>query len=341
MTNRFIPFLLLFWCFFLPLFSEEKPVIDVIYTWVDGSDTAWQESRSAWFHTMNPDAPPTQDAQAARRFRDREELRYSLRSLQAYAPFVRHIYVVTCGQKPKWLKAHSKISIVAHKDIFRKEADLPTFNSMAIEANLHHIQGLSEYYLYFNDDVFLTRPMTESDFFTKEGKARIFLSKHPLENGPPLPSDNGFYAANKNTADLLRLVFGSEKRFLQAHTPFPGKVSISTRAERMFPNVFQQVSSHRFRSQNDFTITNGIIPYVAVESGLGEASSADSHTWNFGEDSEKDGKVAQHILASPPQFLCIQDALKEDKGAEKAARFLKQFLQSLFPHPAPWEEEEK
>ncbi len=195
MENRFFSFVLLLCCFAFSLFSEEKPVIDVIYTWVDGSDSEWQKSRAEWFHTMNPEAPPTQDAQAARRFRDREELRYSLRALQAYAPFVRHIYIVTCEQKPKWLKDHPKISIVSHKDIFRKSSDLPTFNSMAIEANLHHIPGLSEYYLYFNDDVFLMRPMKESDFFTEEGKVRIFLSKHPLENGPPLPNDNGFYAA--------------------------------------------------------------------------------------------------------------------------------------------------
>jgi hypothetical protein len=32
---------------------------------------------------------------------------------------------------------------------------LPTFSSPAIEANLHRIAGLSEHFLYFNDDVFL------------------------------------------------------------------------------------------------------------------------------------------------------------------------------------------
>ena len=164
-----------------PLFSEEKRTIDVIYTWVDGADEGWQKTRSEWMKKMNPDAPTTHDAQASRRFRDREELKFSLRALHKYAPFVRHIYIVTCGQRPKWLKNHSKISIIHHTDIFKDGSHLPTFNSMAIESNLHHIKGLSEQYLYFNDDVFLTKPASVNDFFTREGKVRLFLSKHHFE----------------------------------------------------------------------------------------------------------------------------------------------------------------
>jgi hypothetical protein len=332
--------LICFFCLMNFLFSEEKP-IDVVYTWVDGSDAAWQKTRAEWFHKMNPDAPSTIDAQAARRFRDREELRYSLRALNTYAPFVRHIYIVTCGQRPKWLKKHPKITIVSHKDIFKDTSHLPTFNSMAIESNLHHIQGLSERYIYFNDDVFLARPAKVSDFFSKEGKVHVFLSEHPFQKGPPLPEDNGYYAASKNTADLLAASFGNEERFLHAHTPFPSRVSVATHAEALFPEVFQLVSSHRFRSPCDFTITNGIIPYVALYRDEGQMAPFETHTWSFGEDAQKDAKVAKEIIQHPPQFVCIQDSLKEDKGAEKAALFLKEFFSSWLPDPAPWEEIQK
>ena len=60
-----------------------------------------------------------------------------------YAPWIRNIFIVTNGQKPSWAKLdHPKIFIVSHAEIFQKETDLPTFNSMAIEVHLHKIAGL-------------------------------------------------------------------------------------------------------------------------------------------------------------------------------------------------------
>ena len=60
-----------------------------------------------------------------------------------YAPWIRKIFIITNGQKPSWIKLdHPKISIVPHAEIFQKESDLPTFNSMAIEVHLHRINGL-------------------------------------------------------------------------------------------------------------------------------------------------------------------------------------------------------
>ncbi|XMA37048.1 hypothetical protein O1157_11655 [Streptomyces albogriseolus] len=79
-----------------------------------------------------------------------------------YAGFVRHVYIVTDGQTPEWLDADAPgITVVDHKDIF-PEGVLPVFNSHAIETRLHHIPGLSDHYLYFNDDVFVGRSVTPS-----------------------------------------------------------------------------------------------------------------------------------------------------------------------------------
>ena len=53
---------------------------------------------------------------AASRFEDNEELRYSLRSLEQYAPWVRHVYIVTNGQIPYWLDMdNNRITLVSHK----------------------------------------------------------------------------------------------------------------------------------------------------------------------------------------------------------------------------------
>jgi len=62
------------------------------------------------------------DSSSASRYRDNQELRYSLRSIWKYAPWVRHIYIVTNGQVPRWLDInHPRLSIVTHADIFQNK----------------------------------------------------------------------------------------------------------------------------------------------------------------------------------------------------------------------------
>ncbi|KAF4147060.1 LNR domain [Phytophthora infestans] len=131
--------------------------IDVVYTWVNGTDPRWKQEKEFWHKhwisslTGQPlpvwgqeaEVKGKDDSNSDNRFRDNEELRYSLRSLEKYAPWVRHIYVVTDGQIPSWLDIESpKISIVKHRDIFANKSHLPVFSSPAIEWNLDNIPGL-------------------------------------------------------------------------------------------------------------------------------------------------------------------------------------------------------
>lgn len=103
--------------------------------------------------------------------------RYSLRSLEKNAPWIRHIFIVTNGQVPTWLDtSNPKVSIVTHKEIFKNPKVLPTFSSPSIEMNLHHIRGLSDYFIYFNDDVFLGSPVTPSDFISLEQGQMLYAS---------------------------------------------------------------------------------------------------------------------------------------------------------------------
>ena len=66
------------------------------------------------------------------RYVDHQELRYSLRSVEAYAPWVNHIYVITDEQKPSWMKSHPKITIIDHSEIV-PSIYRPLFSSIAIE----------------------------------------------------------------------------------------------------------------------------------------------------------------------------------------------------------------
>ena len=117
------------------------------------------------------------DAVATSRFTDSQELRYSLRSLERHAPWVRRVFLVTNGQIPDWLALDSpKLTLVTHDEIFPDLGHLPTFSSPAIEAHLHRISGLSEHFLYFNDDVLLGQPIWPEDFFAPGGGYNVFLA---------------------------------------------------------------------------------------------------------------------------------------------------------------------
>ncbi|GAV00247.1 hypothetical protein RvY_11128-5 [Ramazzottius varieornatus] len=127
------------------------------------------------------DAHPSSSGNEIRlsRFKDNEELRYSLRSLQQYAGWVRRVFIVTNGQIPYWLDlSNPKMRIVSHEEIFRNKSHLPTFSSSAIESHLHHIPGLSDKFLYLNDDVLLTGKVLPEDFFSHSEGYKVHLAWH-------------------------------------------------------------------------------------------------------------------------------------------------------------------
>ncbi len=135
--------------------------IDFVVAWVDGSDPEWQAQRARYHQD-----PGTSDGQAVR-YRDWGTLHYWFRAVEKYAPWVNRVHLITWGPIPDWLNTeHPKLHVVRHEDYIPKEY-LPTFNSHAIELNLHRIPGLADKFVYFNDDFFLTAPVKPTDFFVK------------------------------------------------------------------------------------------------------------------------------------------------------------------------------
>lgn len=134
--------------------------IDFVILWVDGSDRAWREEKKKY-------SPQKDEDIREERYRDWDNLQYWFRGVEKFAPWVRKIHFVTWGHIPSWLNiAHPKINIVKHEDFIPKQY-LPTFSSHPIELNLHRIHGLSEHFVYFNDDMFLLKPVKQTDFFRK------------------------------------------------------------------------------------------------------------------------------------------------------------------------------
>lgn len=136
--------------------------IDVVITWVDGSDPVWLEQKREYDQKING---IDINAKNAARYRDWENLQYVFRGIEKFMPWVNNVFFVTCGHLPKWLNVNcEKLKIVKHSDFIPSQY-LPTFNSNAIELNFHRIDELSENFINFNDDMFVVAPTKPEDFF--------------------------------------------------------------------------------------------------------------------------------------------------------------------------------
>ena len=224
--------------------------IDVVYTWVNGDDPAWRDRMER--HRTGVGSGHTAQSASDARFTDFDELRYSLRSIAAYAPWIRHVWLVTDDQTPSWLRTDCPdLTVVSHRDIWSDTDELPVFNSHAIEANLSRIEGLAEHYIYFNDDVLLGRDISPTQFFSPGGVIRFYPSSAQVGLGPPLPADGAPSFAAKNDRALLREATQSIQTQKLWHTPHAQRRSIATELIERFPDAFAATSRSRFRDPTD------------------------------------------------------------------------------------------
>jgi hypothetical protein len=309
--------------------------IDVVYTWVDGADPEWRTRREAAWAVADAGEHSHLAANPSR-YANRDELRYSLRSLAEYAPWVRRIHVVTDRQIPPWLMPDdSRLRVVDHSEIFAGTDGLPTFNSHAIEARLHLIDGLGEHYLYLNDDMFLGRPSRPEDFFAGNGVARLFPSPKPVPTGPASAADTPVEAAGKNNRELLVAKFGHApaQRFL--HAPYPQLRSVVTEAADAFAADFARTTHSRFRHPTDISVPASLVGNYAYLTGRAVPAAL-----SYGYVDLADPRLARRLRrlrTARPQAFCLNDhgGLGADPAAVNAA--VAAFLSRYFPRPSPFE----
>ena len=136
--------------------------IDIVVAWVDGKDDVWRKEKAKY----QTDGQKAGNGDA--RYRDWDMFQYWFRAIETYAPWVNKVYLLTYGHIPTWLNLdYSKLKVVNHKD-FIPEDYLPTFSSIPIELNMWRIPELSEHFIYFNDDMFLSQPVKPEDFYFKD-----------------------------------------------------------------------------------------------------------------------------------------------------------------------------
>lgn len=310
--------------------------IDVVYTWVDGNDTEWRRRKAETLGSQTLDGVNS-TADSASRYVSRDELKFSLRSLELYAPWVRHIYLVTAGQVPAWLdRDNPRITVVDHREIFTAPEALPVFNSHAIESQLHHIPGLSERYIYMNDDVFFARPVAPSNFFTPGGLSKYFVSEAVVAAGAPTSRDLPVVSAAKNNRALIEGRFGRVVSHKFKHTPHPQRRSVLDEMERELPDLFDEVSRSRIRHPEDYSIASALHHYWAEMTG--RATKAEIH-YEYVDLGRHD--VAPHLAMvcgrRDLDVFCLNDVDLPSHLLDRIDDTVRDFLQHRFPLASSFE----
>jgi len=310
-----------------------KP-IDAVYLWVDGGDPHHQQQRAYWEAS---EQNVHVDCKSPSRFADHGELKYALRSLALYAPWVRNVYIITAGQCPVWLHgAHPNIHLIDHRDIFLDATLLPSFNSTVIELYMDRIPGLSECFLAFNDDFFFGATVEPYDFFTEDGCARVRLTDDLCPLGEPLKDDPAWIAGLKNAHTLLDQCFGREQRFVGTHNVRPMLRSVCEACRQDFAGAYRKASKHRFRSHSDIMLPLLLHTYYALSIGKGELTSIDEYFANgIGPSLENNERHFADIRRQRPTLFCLNDQrIYENPDANVQ---LQQFLEEYFPYPSLFE----
>lgn len=239
--------------------------IDVVYTWVNNQDPDWEQRFEDACNVVSQ-CPLGLYAQDNARFENHNEIFYSLKSVIRFMPWVNMIYIVTDSQIPPGAELSDKIKIIDHRDIINGEY-LPTFNSHVIEAHLHKIPGLSENFIYFNDDVFAARPLDASHFFKSNGISSLFLSDKSLKAMHSQGVTTPTLSASLNVRFLLLRKFNFDIDSTLVHTYIPLKKSMFESAWELYYEEIQSFLKNKFRTDGDINVGTCMVPWLAYING--------------------------------------------------------------------------
>lgn len=298
--------------------------IDIVITWVDGSDPEWLKEKSKFF----PDKKQIGSFED-KRFEDNSLLKYLFRSIEENAPWVNNVFFVTCGHYPEWLNLSCpNLKFVKHSEFIPMEY-LPTFNSNSIILNLHRIPGLSEKFIYFNDDFFLLNKTEPKVFFRKDKPCYMAVEDitvattndvfwHMMMNNVRIINKNFNkkeckkhhyskwinlkYGFKNNFKNISLSKFSKFAGFYDSHLPSP---YLKSTFEEVWEKNFEDLNDtclNKFRTNND--LTEWTMKYWAYAKG----NFAPINTDKLGVYTSEGSKNAAKIIVNKKyKLLCIND----------------------------------
>lgn len=328
--------------------------IDFVVTWVDGSDPKWLQEKNKFSLSAGHGNKGMNSAKA---FRDWGNFKYWFRGVDKFAPWVNRVYLVTYNQIPKWINRNNKkLRIIDHSD-FLKEENLPVFSSHPIEVNLHRIKGLSEHFVYFNDDMYLTSYVQPTDFFNENGEPKYTSSISPIVperygtgnfqindmeiinshfSKKEIMKNGHFFNYHQGIKNLIKTSLYSHSRyicgFFESHLPYPMVKKTMVKVWNEEPEILSKTSSSRFREKDNvnfwlfkyWQIASG--NYAVGDSKLGKLFTLDNagmDLWNL-------------IKSRKYKIMCINDGFNV-KNEEKVKKQFIEALNNLLPNKSTFE----
>ncbi|MFV2062973.1 MAG: stealth conserved region 3 domain-containing protein, partial [Chloroflexota bacterium] len=303
-----------------PIESSVDEPIDVVYTWVDAADSDWRVLAAPYLDLASLE----QDL-----YTQTGELRYSLRSLETFAPWVDHVYVLSNCAPPAWFMPTPRVSWIDHDEIADANL-LPLFNSGAIDTLLHRIPGLSERFLYMNDDFMLWDSVTPASFFTWDGRSvarmatnsSLIYLQQLVEAGEATPSQH----SRVNAARLMRQRYGVFPTRVHGHVPYALRRSVLEQMEHDFSDEMAATRASRSRSATDVSFIAYLYHHYAYLNGAAVYADAPQ---SFVTVHNYQRHSMRRALGQTP-FACFQDSRGSATDGEYQA-YKREALQAALP----------
>ncbi|MGO3387904.1 Stealth CR1 domain-containing protein [Latilactobacillus sakei] len=332
--------------------------IDIVVSWVNSNDRIWQERMNKQLQLMGKEQLMIDEA----RYHDFGFFKYWFRSIEKFAPWVNHVYVLTDNQEPKFFYGSDKVTIIDHTEVIPYEY-LPTFSSSVIELFLDKIPGISEHFIYFNDDMFLNNPVSPVDFFDSKGLPKdcaIPSVLQPVSDFDHLPF-NDISVINKNFPkrkvmkeygrnffslkygfanifkSILTLPFSNWSTFKIQHIPYSLRKEDYRLLRKYAENEIENTAKMHFRSNNDINIWL-LLELRFVTGKFSPRSVKEGKYYNF-DDTDS---LIECLNNSKVKMICINDDSSCKTLSEKIveAERIEKSLEEKFPSKALVEMEE-
>jgi len=275
--------------------------IDAVWTWVDGNCDGFLRARNAI-----STAGVTANGSTRARWESGHEIDFSILSVLRFCPWVRNLYIVVgYGEKPRVSSVlGDRIRYIRHADIL-PEQSLPTCNSSGIECYLDRIPGLSDRFLYLNDDMFIGRPLSQSDFIDPFGRTKMREEFSAPDVWKTTDPDHAYVSSMANSEMLLDDAFGLAPRRATHHQCRLLSKRGFDEARRRFPEAFAATVETPFRS-----VENIVPPHLALYCDLysGHAvldNELISFVYYLGERGFAHG--LERIEKFRPHLFCLND----------------------------------
>ncbi|MFI3328530.1 MAG: stealth family protein [Rikenellaceae bacterium] len=308
--------------------------IDLVYSWVDGADKEWLKKKS---DHSDQQLDQHIELTCEGRFANSDELLFSLRSIDKYARWINHIYIITDNQTPKWLNTnHPKITIVDHREII-DEQHLPTFNANVIEVAITNIEGLSEHYLFANDDMLFANRTSPEEFFTNGGKPIIRLQQLSVQHSRNFYcGTNPYEMMLEQSNAIIEADFGYNwRRYIAAHQIDAYSKSAVKECIAQYSDKISATMKNRFRQSGD--IQRHLYSLYALSKDHGELRILENSKGRKNEHLYCDmsnPKLKKLIRRVRPMLLCVNDT-ERCNNADRIR--YKEAMADIFPRKSNFE----